>query len=275
MFRKFTLALPVMLGMSLALTGCRYASNRAADFHDIFQAAGGITAENPKTGMIPPSFGAHIQLSEFLNLGAIHFSGLVTESDGRGSFSGFESRTRLGLGPWQRVRIDQDYAGGSENYFKKLGTLWSDRMNSPRLRFANRPAKNLHYESLLGPSEGTPVFHRGWQYWENISLELAISEPFLSHFGFHIRLGFDPSEISDFLLGFMSLDFKHDDLTEAEYVEMVGDIHHADWDYKPSSDAPVRIEYRREETVIGPPPVSSGRVTPREGPALGTSPIVP
>lgn len=288
MFRKFTLGLPALMLITVSLTGCgtsRYMTNRAADFQDIFQIAGGVTAENPYTGMIPPSLGIHVQASEFLNLGAIHFSGLLSEQDGRGHFAGFESRTRFGLGPWQQIKIDQDYAGGRENYFKKMGTLWSDRMHSPDLRFMNRPAKNLHYQTLLSPEEGCPILHRGWQYWENISLELAISEPFITHFGFHTRLGLDISEVSDALLGWFGLDFKHDDLTLAEYEEMVGSTRArrgTSWAPKPASDADVVIIEEKvmapaASTVAPPPPVAeSAPVTIPEAPAvIETTPAQP
>ena len=48
MKRKSSLLVPALslLVLSLSLTGCqyRYFANRVADFHDIFQIGGGLTA---------------------------------------------------------------------------------------------------------------------------------------------------------------------------------------------------------------------------------------
>ncbi len=225
---------------ALPLAGCHYAVNRVADFGDIFQIGGGVTAENPVTGMVPPSLGVYAQVTEFINLGAMHFSGLSAEWDGRGKFAGPESRTRLGFLLYQQLRIDQDYANGVENYFKKSDTLWNDRMNSTAMRWRNRPAKELEYEFWsLANREGYPIMHRGWQYWENINLEVAVSEPFLTHLGFNLRLGLDPSEILDFALGFFCLDLKRDDLTAEEFQEFreVHGFPRPSGDFKPASDS--------------------------------------
>lgn len=215
-----------LCGLSLMLGGCqqtsfeRYASSRLADFMDIFQIGGGVTAENPVTGVIPPSLGLYVQATEFLNLGAMHFHGVGAEIDGRGMFAGPESRVRYGFGPWQRIQIRQFYDIGSENYFKKVDGAWTRRMNSKRMRWWHKPAKELEYEYwAYSRHEGMPIMHRGWQYWENFNIEACIAEPFLTHMGFNVRLGFDPSEIFDFLLGWTTLDFKRDDLTAEEYVE--------------------------------------------------------
>ncbi|MBI1785748.1 hypothetical protein HYR69_11445, partial [Candidatus Sumerlaeota bacterium] len=215
----------VILALSMPLTGCRYVANRCADFRDIFQFGGGVTIENPKTGMIPPSLGVYAQATEFVNLGAVHFSGVSAEWDGRGMFAGPETRTRFGFGPWQRLRIDQNYETGYENYFKKIDSLWTKRMNTRSMRFWDRPAKELEYEFYANPAHQSktplfPIMHRGYQYWENFNVEASISEPFLTHHGLNLRLGFDPSEIFDWVLGFTTYDFKRDDLTPEEYDEM-------------------------------------------------------
>lgn len=210
----------VSLASILPLSGCRYAQNRVADFTDIFQMGVGVATENPKAGILPPSLGVYVQATEFINLGAMHFSGVSAEWDGRGFFAGPESRTRLGFLPMQWVQIDQDYEKGSENYFKKVDALWTKRMNSKAMRWWNKPAKELEYEYWAVPlHEGVPIMHRGWQYWENFNVEASVSEPFLTHFGLNVRLGFDPSEIFDFVLGWTTLDFKRDDLNEGEFQE--------------------------------------------------------
>ncbi len=202
------------------LSGCagRYCTNRVADFSDIFQVGAGITAENPFTGALPPSLGIHLQATEFVNLGAVHFSGYAAEVDGRGLFAGPESRTRVGLGPIQIIRIKQDYDHGAENYFKKEYSDWNRRMNTEQMRWRNTPAKQLQYTYWSDRFfVGTPIMHRGWQYWENFNIEAGICEPFITHFGVTLRAGFDPSEISDWLIGFTTIDFKNDDLTSNEY----------------------------------------------------------
>ncbi len=240
MSRKTASFIPALIIASLSLTACqsRYLANRCADFRDIFQFGVGVTTEGAKTGVVPPSLGAYIQATEYLNLGALGYSGQTAEWDGRGMFVGKERRVRLGLGPYQRLWIDQHYDSGSENYFKKLETKWNDRMNSPDLigKHSERPAKELNYDMWsMDMREGSPIYHRGWQYWENIGAEVCVSDPLLSHLGFTFRIGFDPSEISDFVLGWFCIDFKHDDLTEDEYEEMMGpqDVKS---DFKPPSD---------------------------------------
>ncbi len=211
----------LMLVMAFALTGCRYGANRCADFRDIFQFGVGVTIENPKTGFAPPSLGVHAQATEFINLSAMHFEGKSAEWDGRGFFAGPETRTRFGLGPWQRLRIDQNYKEGGENYFKKKDALWTQRLNKRVNRWWHKPAKELEYEFWANPAhEGWPIMHRGYQYWENIGVEVCVSEPFITHHGLALRLGFDPSEIFDWLGGFFMYDFKRDDLTPEEYDEM-------------------------------------------------------
>lgn len=209
--------------LGLTLSGCqtRYGANRVYDFCDIFQAGIGITTENAESGVIPPAFGLHLQVTEYLNLGAVRFAGQTYEMDGRGFFAGPEDRTRFGLGPNQLVRIEQNYEEGHYNYFKKVEGSWTKRMNSILMRWKERPAKDLEYDFYADTLHvGSPIMHRGWQYWENIGVEAAICEPFLTHWGLDLRLGFDPSEISDWLLGICTVDFKKDDLTEGEFSEL-------------------------------------------------------
>jgi hypothetical protein len=53
---------------------------------------------------------------------------------------------------------------------------------------------------------------RGKNYWEYIGFEAAISEPFLLHSGLKLRVGVDPCQIMDFIIGFTTLDIYGDDL---------------------------------------------------------------
>jgi len=215
----------VILMSTWLLTGCttRYGMNRIADLGDIVQFGVGITAENPKTGMFPPSLGLLVQATEALQLGIVHFTGLTAEQDGRGVFIGPESRTRAGIGPYQWVQIDQDYENGIPNYFKMEDSLWTKRMNSRSMRFLNRyPAKELDYTFWTHPMhEGWVKMPRGYQYWESTGFELSLSEPFVTHQGINLKFGIDLSEVFDFLLGFTTIDFKRDDLTQDEFDEMM------------------------------------------------------
>jgi len=232
--RRSTMFFLVLAMAGLFSTGCcRYAHNRVFDAMDIFELGAGVTAENPVSGMIPPALGVHAQVTEFLNLGAVHFTGYSAEMDGRGLFAGFESRTRIGCLPLQVVRIDQDYEFGWENYFKKVDTKWDRRMSSTEMRFKNKAAKELNYKSVNDwMRHGAPLFYRGWQYWGNTGVELAFCEPFLTHWGFDLRVLVDPSEISDFVLGWFFIDFKQDDMNRAEIEE------HCDYG-KPKKDTVV------------------------------------
>lgn len=211
----------------LVLSGChqRYGANRVYDFCDIVQVGVGVTFENPKTGIIPPSYGLHLQATEYLNLGAVHFSGCTAEWDGRGFFKGQESRTRLGLGPNQVIQIDQNYDEGKMNYFKNIDSSWIKRMNLMSMRWKEKPAKDLQYEFWADTKHvGMPLMHRGWQYWGNLGAEAGICDPFFTHMGLNLKLGLDISEFSDFFLGIFTVDFKNDDMTEDEFDEYTGGI---------------------------------------------------
>lgn len=198
-------------------TGCRYATNRAADFQDIFILGGGITTENDVTGPWPPSLGVYVQATDFVSLGANHFSGVSAHVDGRGLYAGPESRTRFGLLFWDWNWFWEDPELAAENYYKKPGTLWANRM--AELDVWDRAAKEAHQAIL--PTQDPAIRHypRGWHYWETISAEFGISEPFITHLGVHFRAGVDPSEVPDFLLGLFMIDPKMDDLQAEELEE--------------------------------------------------------
>jgi outer membrane protein OmpA-like peptidoglycan-associated protein len=217
------LVLVAMVGISVA--GCKnahYTANRKYDFYDIWNLGVGFGFENPKTGPWPPALGVHAQVSDYVNLGAMHFSGYKIERDGRGFFKGMESRTRFGFLPMQSIRIDQDYVDGEYNYFKRDDTLWARRLDTTMMRFKKSPAKDLNYRYWRDElHKGAPLFHRGWQYWLNSGLEIGVCDPFFTHLGLNLQIGFDMSEVSDWILGYWEFDFKGDDLTALEYEEMV------------------------------------------------------
>lgn len=217
------LSLLMLLVVAIGATGCRYGKNRYYDFRDTFHLGAGLTAESSRS-IIPPSLGVYAELTDFIHLGAITHNGVTAELDLRGSYVGPESTTRFGFLWWQKLRRNEDYSRAHYyNYFKDRNTPWAARMEALDMRLKGRPAKQLHYERWANNySKGTALMHRGWQYWGYSGIEVAICEPFLTHWGVMARVGIDPSEISDFLLGFFLIDFKHDDLTEDEFNYMTG-----------------------------------------------------
>ncbi len=238
---RHLLAVSCLVLLGVLSSGCqhRYVANRVHDLADIVQVGAGFTHENPESGIIPPAYGVYAQCTDFINLGAIYFNGVTAELDGRATFVGQEERLRYGIGPLQMLKIDQDVDGGKINYFKRVNGGWTKRMNTQAMRWWEKPAKELEYEYWADTLHvGSPIMHRGWHYWENIALEVAVPCPFISHFGFIGKIGFDPSEISDFLLGIATVDFKKDDLLPSEYEEFYGQLGYDKPAYaaKPASD---------------------------------------
>lgn len=215
----------------LATTGCRYMANRYYDFRDVFQVGAGVTAENPVTGPLPPALGLYVNVTEYLHLGAIHFNGVVAEADMRGTFVGPQSTTQFGFLWWQQYQNYEDYKNASVmNSFKDAEFPWCSRLESVPLMYRGRPAKSLHYEFWsMAAQRGCFLVPRGYQYWGATGVQLAICEPFLTHAGIMLKLGIDPSEFSDFVLGLACIDaLKHDDMTRDEYAVMVNKVvgHH-------------------------------------------------
>lgn len=220
-YSKRLLGFVLIACMFVTLTGCsRYVSNRYYDFRDMFHVGVGVTAENPVTGVIPPTIGLYLEATDWLQLGAITHNGYTAEMDMRGTFVGPESTSRAGFLWWQSIRKNEDYKDASYyNIFKNKDFPWCQRMESLDMRWKGHPAKQLHYEFWSQhQTEGIGLLHRGYQYWEYIGAEVGICEPFLTHMGLLVRLGFDPSELSDFVLGIFTIDFKHDDMTADEYL---------------------------------------------------------
>jgi len=207
--------------------------NRCSDFMDVFALGVGVTTENEIGGPIPPSIGLYAEATTFLNAGIITHHGVTAEIEGRGAGAYSESRTLLGLGPYRAWKINQ----GDEavNFYKDpvASRDWAERME--RLRFQGFSRLNAWLDAEIGSGDigltevdGVPAkavihqdqnFHsaflgmpRGWQAWEYIGVEAAVCEPFLTHLGVTLRAGFDPSEVFDFVLGFLCIDFKKDDL---------------------------------------------------------------
>ena len=233
----FVLAVGLLSGPakadSIITPAAHWLSNRVADFMDIFSLGAGLTFENKLGGPIPPSIGAYAEATCLLNLGYVTHNGGTIEWEGRGAGIYTESRTLYGIGPYRAWKINQ----GSQivNVYKDPveGRAWAQRMEtdqrSDAIPSVNRwicdtevgswfdvtevtgdPAKKpLHRDKMFHKAFlGTP---RGWQTWEYIGAEAAICEPFLTHAGITLRAGVDLSEVMDFALGCVGIDFKHDD----------------------------------------------------------------
>ena len=213
-------ALALIPLVAVLFSGCLYTQQRSDDLLDIFEADIGVTAES-EFSWIPPTFGV---LAEFgpIALGGITHTGLTAELDGRGLYAGSDHRARLAgiyIQGWQHT---DDYENGWTNYFKdeSRSGAWHARMHEMSyekwLFWSGTavPAKDLLHEDEEWTWEVMPL-RRGWQYWESIAAEVGISDPFLTHLGLYVRLGVDPSEILDFLLGFLTVDLKRDDIEEA------------------------------------------------------------
>jgi hypothetical protein len=210
----------LLVGLLWSTTGCRYFTNRYYDFRDTIAIGAGVNTENSVTGVMPPSLGVYLEATDLFHLGAMKFNGYTAETDMRGTFVGPEASSRFGFLWWQSLRINQDYENAFyKNAFKNEDFPWCHRMESIGNREYGQPAKRLHYEYWATmPNRGTWLLHRGWQYWEYVGAQVGVADPFVTHVGLMLRLGFDLSEVSDFALGWLGLDFKHDDMNRDEYV---------------------------------------------------------
>lgn len=220
------LLLLFVLGALLNTMGCRYMTNRYYDFRDTFDLGAGVSTENSVTGILPPALGLYVEATDFLHLGAISHYGYIAEVDMRGSGVYHEERARLGFGPWQALHLDQDYNGAAyKNYFKTPNTRWERWMKSVNQSLCGVPAKDLTYDHWANHMQyGCFLRHRGYQYWEYMGGEAAICDPFFTHLGVYLRAGIDISEVSDFLLGWTTFDFKKDDLTPRMFAEKMGQV---------------------------------------------------
>jgi hypothetical protein len=214
--RTLASLLALALGAVL-LSGCLYSRQRADDFLDIFDLGIGVTAES-KASWIPPTFGVLAEVGP-VALGGITHHGLTAEVDGRGLFAGREERSRLAFFYIQGWQENEDYADGCTGFYKDRtrSRSWQERMESnafiKKLFWAGTivPAKDLIHEDAEWRWEVFPL-RRGWHYWETIAVEAGLSDPFLTHAGLYARVGLDPSEFLDFVLGIFTVDLKKDDL---------------------------------------------------------------
>ena len=223
-------------------------SNRLADFRDMFYFGVGVTAENEKTGWLPPALGLHVDMP-FISVGGLEFHGAAVEMEGRafGAYT-FERRKLRGYGPYRRWDIQQ--VPGKVSFYKdpELSERWTERM-SDELAYTGKsdlydflewlaiilpfkheyrrqekiPAKVLIHpvkeeNSYMWDNDGMISTVRGqrsgWHRWTYFGGEIALFEPVITHMGATVRGGFDVSEFFDFALGFVGIDFLRDDLQD-------------------------------------------------------------
>ncbi|MCE5228588.1 OmpA family protein [bacterium] len=211
----------------ILVAGCqsgpaRYFTNRYFDFQDMINIGVGATAANDYTGHWPPSLGAYVQVTDYAKLGAITHNGVTAEIDQRGVGAYPEMRTRAGFLWWEAIHLNQIYEKGYTNYFKEADTRWAARMNS-RPKWMGAPPKDYVYDTWESDLQYDKLMlHQGWQHILNSNVEVAVCEPFVSKVGLMARVGFDVSEVGDFVLGWFGIDMYGDDLNRAEYNEFLG-----------------------------------------------------
>lgn len=194
--------------------------NRIADFCDIFHLGVGVTHENPITGPLTPSFGAHLQVTDYGHLGYVLFGGAVAEWEGRGFGAYSEIRKISGFGPWKNWDVRQ--SPGAVNFYKdpERSRHWMARMYNEE-GFTGESA-HLVVHSGDGDRGHTWEDHpRGWHNYAYTGFDLALPigipyTPIDSHLGIALRFGVDTSQVFDFILGIVGIDFWHDDLRESD-----------------------------------------------------------
>jgi hypothetical protein len=222
------LLLAVLAASMLSSTGCGYLKNVRDDFLDIGTVAVGIvppvvpTASGPKAiGFIPPAFGAYVQVTDLFHLGAIYSAtgDLVWDRRGYGVMT--DVRRKFGLGPIHDVYIKQ-VPILTNAYKRPEGKMagWQAHMDAMKDPIFGASAKTMVFKpqpwaladyGIDNVSwESLPWLSHGWQDWETVSVEVAIPEPFILHTGFYARVGVDPSQAFDFLLGIFGVDLYGD-----------------------------------------------------------------
>jgi len=208
------LAVAVLAGVVLWSAGCGYFKNVRDDMMDIGTVSIGISppvmpGEKGKAlGFLPHCIGVYVEATDFLHLGALLKRGVDAEWDRRGAGIIEDTRAKFGFGPWHYVRIDQQPI--TANAYKEEGNEldgWREYMRDLNDPFFDAPAKELIFKYQ---KEGVPYPYKGWQDWEMFSAEVAIPEPFITHSGLYVRVGFDVSQVFDAVLSLVGIDLYAD-----------------------------------------------------------------
>ncbi len=204
-----------MLAIFLAASGCGYVKNVRDDFLDMgtFAVGGAVPSAAPekdteKTGTILP-IGVYVQATDIFHVGALQKSSTDLSWDRRGLSITRDSRAKYSFGPGHFVRIDQEPVLAND-YKTEDNALdgWRDMMRQWKGPFVGAPARELIFRQETG---FLPYFYKGWRDWDGVSVELAISEPFVLHSGLYVRAGVHPAQAADFVLSLFCLDFLYHD----------------------------------------------------------------
>lgn len=220
--RPRALAAIAALAVIAAMTpGCGYVKNLRDDAMDCFMFGAGVvtpvaSTESGKVGVgpIPPSIGIYVEATDLLHLGALYKVSGDIEWDRRGTGIVVDSRKKFGIGPIHYTDVKQEPIIAND-YKRRDNDMdgWRTNMNRLRDPLFRRPGKQLIFDDRRESSRW--VLHRGWQDWETFSIEVAIPEPFFFHSGINFRVGFDPSQVFDLLLGIFGLDLYDDNAFKA------------------------------------------------------------
>jgi len=189
---------------------------------DIFNIGLGVTAENPITGPITPSYGLYLHMTDYFRLGGVRFGGASAEWEGRGFGAYTEVREIRGYGYTVNNRFDVQQGNDVVSFYKDpdASANWRLRMDTNE-RFNNDSA-HIVAHPMAGKSASPTEWHpRGWHNFAYTGLEFAIPlgipcTPADTHLGIDVRAGIDTSQVADFVLGFIGLDFWHDDLRASD-----------------------------------------------------------
>jgi hypothetical protein len=222
------LLLAILAGLVVSSAGCGYLKNVRDDLLDVGTVAVGMVPPVVPTdsgtkavGFVPPAFGAYVQVTDLLHLGAIYSATGDLAWDRRGYGVLVDVRRKIGIGPIHDVYIKQTPI--LTNAYKQPDSEmagWQSHMDNLRDPIFGASAKTMIFKpekwTLDGygaegsPWESLPWLSHGWQDWEMISAEVAIPEPFILHTGFYVRVGVDPSQVFDLLLGLFCIDLYGD-----------------------------------------------------------------
>lgn len=212
---KTVLLAAVGCGFFFSMTGCGYVKNVRDDFLDIGSVAvgGAVPAGPPQKGEETEStilpVGIYAQATDILHVGAIQKTTTDLSWDRRGLAITRDNRAKFSFGPAHFIRIDQ--APVIANAYKTEDNEldgWRNYMRQWEGPFFETPAKELIFRQKEG---FLPYFYQGWRDWDGISLELAISDPFILHSGVYARVGAHPGQAVDFVLSLFALDFLYYD----------------------------------------------------------------
>lgn len=204
-----------LLGIFLSTIGCGYVKNARDDFLDIgtFAVGGKVPSPAPeKDAESTPSIlpiGIYVQATDIFHAGVIQKRTWDLAWDRRGLSVAEDARLKYSFGPWHFVRIDQ--APIMANDYKEEGNAldgWRAYMRDWKGPITAAAAKELIFRK---ESDYLPYFYKGWRDWDGISLELALSDPFILHSGVYARAGVHPAQAVDFVLSLFHLDFLYHD----------------------------------------------------------------